>query len=387
LLKEEKMRLFDPISIGGVEVSNRIVMAPMTSRLADAKGFATEQGLHYYAARARGGTGLIIVEMTGVDPGGAHRARELSLHDDACIPGLRRLTEIVKVSGARIAIQIAHGGAQSLTRVTGLPSVAPSSIPYTVHEIVTETQIPKELTIQEISDLVERFAGAADRARRAGFDMVEVHGAHGYLIYQFLSPLTNKRTDTYGGSLEGRARFALDIIRAIKARVPDLPVIFRISADEYAEGGVTIEDSRRVCQWAEKAGADAIHISAGSYLSGYPYMVPPMTMPQGCFLHLAAAVKEVVRVPVMTAGRLHDPFLAEQAIAEGKTDMVAAGRQLIADPEWPNKVCQGRLDEVRKCLSCNYCLDTMRDGEQIECVCNVEVGREWLRSTTKNQGG
>jgi 2,4-dienoyl-CoA reductase-like NADH-dependent reductase (Old Yellow Enzyme family) len=258
---------------------------------------------------------------------------------------------------------------------------------YTVYEAGSETHVPKELAVEEIEALVERFAEAAERAGKAGFDMVEIHGAHGYLIYQFLSPLNNKRTDAYGGDLAGRAKFALDIIGAATKRMPDLPLIFRISVDEYAEGGVTPEESRQVCEWAQEAGADAIHVSAGSYFSPYPYMVPTMMSAQGCYLHLAELVKKSVGVPVIAAGRMHDPFLAERAIQEGKTDMVALGRQLITDAEWPNKVREGRLDEVRKCISCNYCIEAMREGAQVECACNTEVGTEWLQAAAANQGG
>jgi len=379
------MKLFDPIVIGGVEVRNRVVMAPMTSRFADMDGFVTEQSIQYYSARAQGGVGLVIVEMTGVDPGGSHRKRELAIYSDSHIPGLRRLVNSVKAHGARIAIQLAHGGAQALSRVTGLQSVAPSCMPYVVHEIVTETHVPKELTLKEIKYLIKRFSNAADRAKRSGFDMIEIHGAHGYLIYQFLSPLTNKRMDEYGGNLERRARFAIDVIKAVKDRISDLPVIFRISADEYAEGGLTIEDSLKICKWLERAGVDAIHVSAGSYLSSYTYMVPPMMLPPGCFLSLAKRIKGVVRIPIITAGRVHYSVLAERAIEEGKTDMVALGRQLLADPDWPNKIREGRLDEVRRCLSCNYCIETMRDGACVECMSNVEVGREWLRANMTKQ--
>lgn len=380
------MKLFEPISIGGIEIRNRIVMPAMTTRFADSDGAATEQGIQYYAARARGGVGLVIVEMSGVDRGGSHRQRELAVYDDIYVPGLKKLADTVKSHGARIAIQLAHGGAQALSRVTGLQPVAPTGMPYVVHEQVTETHVPKELSIEEIKLLVTRFADAADRARRCGFDMVEIHGAHGYLIYQFLSPLTNKRKDEYGGDLKGRARFGIEIVRAVKRRAPELPVIFRISANEYADGGFTIEDSRTVCRWLDEAGVDAVHVSAGSYLSPYVYMVPPMTLSGGCFLHLGQAVKEMVSGPVITVGRLHDPFLAETAIVEGKTDMVALGRQLIADPEWAQKIQEGRFDEVRRCLSCNYCIEAMRDGVHVECATNVDVGGEWLLADSTNQG-
>lgn len=375
------MKLFDPIAIGKIEVRNRIVMPPMTTRFADREGYATEQLIQYYATRARGGVGLVIVEMSGVDPAGRHRDSELGIYNDNFIPGLRRLVEKVKANGAKIGIQLAHGGGQALTRVTGLQPVAPTSIPYVVHEKYTETHNPKELSAQEIRHIISRFVEAAERAKRSGFDIIEVHGAHGYLIYQFLSPLTNKRRDEYGGDTDRRARFAIEIVRAIKDSVSDLPVIFRISAEEYAEGGLTAEESNIICALLEKAGVDAIHVSAGSYLSTFPYMIPAMMLPPGCFLKFSEALKQIVRVPIIVAGRLHYPLLAEKAIEEGKTDMVALGRQLIADPEWPRKVCDGRLDEVRRCISCNYCVDAMRDGACLECATNANAGSEWIRTS------
>ena len=375
------MRLFDPVSIGKTEIHNRIVMPPMTTRFADMEGSVTEQSIHYYVTRARGGVGLVMVEMSGVDVAGRHRDRELGIYHDNFIPGLRRLVKKVKATGAKIGIQLAHGGGQALTRVTGLESVAPTSMPYVVHEKFTETHSPKELSSREIRFIINRFVEAAERAKRSGFDIIEVHGANGYLIYQFLSPLTNKRRDEYGGDTERRARIAIEIVRAIKDSISGLPVIFRISAEEYAEGGLTIKESTLICALLEKAGVDAIHVSAGSYLSTFPYMIPPMMLPPGCFLKFSEALKQSVRVPIIVAGRLHYPLLAEKAVEEGKTDMVALGRQLIADPEWPRKVSDGRFDEVRRCISCNYCVDAMRDGACLECAKNANAGSEWIRKS------
>lgn len=374
------MSIFDKVYIGGLEIRNRIVMPPMTTKYGDQDGRPTERTIAYYGARGDGGTGLIVVEMSGVDLHGKHRAKELGLYDDKFIPALEKLTQRIKASGARACIQLGHGGGQCLQRVTGVESVAPSAIPYVVHETITETHTPKELSIEEIEGVIDHFVEAAGRAKRAGFDAVQVHGANGYLLYQFLSPLTNKRTDRYGGSLEGRARIGIEIVQGIKKKMPDLPVLYRISVDEYADGGVSPAEAVKVCAMLEKAGADCIDVSAGSYLSSYQYTVPLMMLPPGVFVHLGKEVKKAVKVPVIVAGRLHDPYMANSAIESGGADLIAVGRQLIADPKWPKKIHEGRLDEIRRCLSCNYCIDSMRDGVTgMECASNAQAGTEWLQ--------
>jgi 2,4-dienoyl-CoA reductase-like NADH-dependent reductase (Old Yellow Enzyme family) len=375
------MNLFDKIYVGGLEIRNRIVMPPMTTRFADPDGYATEQSIAYYGARGQGGAGLILVEMSGVDLSGKHRERELGIYDDKFIPALGKLTRRIKGTGARAGIQLAHGGGQALQRVTGVQSVAPSAIPYVTHEKFTETHTPKELSVEEIEGLISRFVEAAERAKAAGFEIVEVHGANGYLIYQFLSPLTNKRTDQYGGDLNGRARIGVEVVQAIKKKIPDLPLLYRISIDEFADGGVSPEEALKVCAMIEKAGADGIHVSVGSYLSTYPYMIPPMMLPPGFFLPLGKEVKKTVKVPVIVPGRLHDPYLANNAIETGCADLVAIGRQLIADPKWPRKIYEERLDEIRRCISCNYCINSMRDGAAVECASNAQVGSEWLQES------
>ena len=371
-------RLFEPITIRGVEIPNRIVMPPMTTRLADPDGTVTEELIQYYLARAHGGTGLLIVEMCSPEPAGRHRARELGLFDDRFLPGLRELTARLKAAGARAAVQIGHAGGHTRQDVTGMPPVAPSALPHVVQEVDTRTVVPLALTREGIRAVIQAFADATERAKRAGFDVVEIHGAHGYLIAQFLSPLDNHRTDEYGGSLRNRARFALEVLEACRERVGDLPLIFRVSADEYAAGGVALDDARELSPWLVEAGADALHVSAGCYRSrpSGAVMIPPMSYPEGVFLHLARAIKSCVGVPVIAVGRLHDPALAERVLAEGQADMVALGRQLIADPEWPRKVRAGRADEIRPCISCNTCVDGMREGARIQCLVNAMAGRE-----------
>jgi dimethylglycine catabolism A len=220
-------RLFDPIPLRGAVIPNRIVMPPMTTRLAAADGSVTAELIQYYVARAAGGTGLITVEMASPDPAGRHRAGELGLMDDRFLPGLRTLTAAVKRAGASVSVQIGHAGGHTRQDVTGYPPVAPSAIPHLVQEMDTRTVIPRALSAEEIPRVVAAFARTAERAKHAGFDMAEIHGAHGYLIAQFLSPLDNHRTDEYGGTLENRARFALEVIRACRERVgtsPHLPL-------------------------------------------------------------------------------------------------------------------------------------------------------------------
>jgi dimethylglycine catabolism A len=233
--------LFEPITIRGVQIPNRIVMPSMTTRLATADGVVTPELIRYYETRAEGGAGLVTVEMSSPEPAGRHRKHELGILHDRFLPGLRELTSRLHDAGARAAIQIGHAGGHTREDVTGVPPVAPSALPHQVQEVDVRTVVPLALTRDRIAALVDAFAAAAERAKRAGFDVVEVHGAHGYLIAQFLSPLDNHRTDDYGGSLTNRARFALDVIRACRKRLGDFPVIFRYSADEYAPGGLTLD--------------------------------------------------------------------------------------------------------------------------------------------------
>jgi len=235
--------------------------------------------------------------------------------------------------------------------------------------------VPKEMTHDDIRATTEAFAAAAARAEKAGFDCVEIHAAHGYLISQFLTPFENRRSDEYGGSLENRARFGLDVLRAVKAAVK-IPVIFRISVDDYFPEGLPEADGIRVAVWAGEAGADALHIAAGHYrsLPSGERMIPPMAYPEATFLDYAAAVKQRVNIPVIAVGRLGDPERATDAVAGGKADFVALGRSLIADPEWVTKLA--RNESPRCCLACNTCVNEMRGGAQLHCVVNGAAGRE-----------
>jgi 2,4-dienoyl-CoA reductase-like NADH-dependent reductase (Old Yellow Enzyme family) len=367
--------LLTPARIGAVEIRNRIVMPPMTTRLADAEGYVTDDTVNYYMARVRGGTGLITVEMASPTRAGRHRRRELGIYDDRFLPGLTRLVAAIKAGGARASIQIGHGGGHTRVDICGETPVAPSAIPHPVFEITNETIVPKAMSHDDIAFTIAGFAAAAARAEHAGFDCVEIHAAHGYLISQFVTPFENRRTDRYGGSLENRTRFGLEVLRAVKAAVR-IPVIYRVSVEDFFPDGSPFAEGRQVAQWAAQAGADALHIAAGHYrsLPSAARMIPPMAYPDATFLAYAAEIKKDVAVPVIAVGRLGDPEVAADAIASGKADFIALGRTLIAEPDWVAKLARG--EPARRCLACNTCVNEMRGGTQLRCVVNGAAGRE-----------
>jgi 2,4-dienoyl-CoA reductase-like NADH-dependent reductase (Old Yellow Enzyme family) len=367
--------LLTPARIGQVEIKNRIVMPPMTTRLADEDGFVTEHTINYYMARVRGGTGLITVEMASPTPAGRHRGRELGIYGDRFLHGLTRLVAAIHVGGAKAAIQLGHAGGHTRADICGETPVAPSAIPHPVFEITDETIIPKEMTLDDIGFTIAAFAAAAQRAEQAGFDCVEIHAAHGYLISQFLNAFENRRVDAYGGALENRARFGLEVLAAVKAAVR-IPVIFRVSVDDYFPEGLSFKEGRQVALWAAQAGADALHIAAGHYrsLPSAARMIPPMQYPDATFLNCAADIRKDAKVPVIAVGRLGDPTIAAEAVASGKADFIALGRTLIAEPEWVAKLARG--EPARRCLACNSCVNEMRGGSALHCVVNAAAGDE-----------
>jgi dimethylglycine catabolism A len=368
--------LLTPAHIGGVEIKNRIVMPPMTTRLSDDEGHATDDTIAYYMARVRGGVGMITVEMASPERAGRHRRRELGIYDDRFLPGLTRLVDAIHGGGAKASIQLGHGGGHTRRDICGETPVAPSAIPHPVYEVTNETIVPEAMTRERIAETVAAFARAGARAKAAGFDCVEIHAAHGYLISQFVTPFENRRTDEYGGSLENRARFGLAVLRAVKAAVGTMPVIYRLSVDDYFPEGLVPEEGMQIAIWAAQAGADALHIAAGHYrsLPSGERMIPPMAYPDATFLDYAAAVKKHVGVPVIAVGRLGEPKYAEEAVGSGKADFVALGRTLIADPDWVVKLAHG--EPARRCLACNTCVNEMRGGAQLRCVVNGAAGQE-----------
>jgi len=366
--------LFSKGRIGALEVRNRIVMAPMGSNLASDTGGVTERLIAHYAARARGGVGLVIVENTTVQyPLGRNGATHLRLDDDAFIPGMSRLVEAVHREGAAVAVQINHCGAwTSLQRTGGLQPVAPSDVPVKPGGVV-----PRPLSVDEIEALVELFAQAGLRAQKAGFDGIEIHGAHGYLLSEFLSPSTNRRDDEYGGSLENRLRFPLAIIHRLRATLgPRFPLWMRINGDDFLPDGNDQTDCQAIAQRLVEAGLDALHVSAAMPAS-HPKQVEPITFPQGWKFYLAAGIRAVVSVPIIAPSVVREPEVAQEAISSGQVDFVALGRGLLADPEWANKAARGEPEQIRRCISCNVCAKSRgQDALPIRCTLNPLVGRE-----------
>ena len=351
--------LLTPARIGGVEIKNRIIMPPMTTRLSDDEGHVTDDTIAYYMARVRGGVGMITVEMASPERAGRHRRRELGIYDDRFLPGLTRLVDAIHGGGAKASIQLGHGGGHTRRDICGETPVAPSAIPHPVYEVTNETIVPEAMTRERIAETVAAFARAGARAKAAGFDCVEIHAAHGYLISQFVTPFENRRTDEYGGSLENRARFGLEVLRAVKAAVGTMPVIYRLSVDDYFPEGLGPEDGVQIAIWAAQAGADALHIAAGHYrsLPSGERMIPPMAYPEATFLDYAAAVKKRVAVPVIAVGRLGHVKYAEEALGNGKADFVALGR--IAD----RGSGMGREDCARRATAPLPCLQHLRERD------------------------
>lgn len=356
--------LFEPVALGPLRLRNRLVMAPMGTCL-DESGHITDEAIAYYRRRAEGGVGTITVEGCLVS------AETVGPEPKICgpeyLPGLRKLVDTLKAYDVTVGVQLMHPGRQ----VVAGPTVAPSPVPLNSH-----APVPHALSAGEIAAIVEDYARATDLAREAGFEFVEVHGAHGYLPSNFLSPLDNRRTDEYGGSLANRARFSLEVARAIVATGGDgLPLVWRINGEDAVEGGFSLDECVQVSQWLEQAGAAAISVSAGTWHTLHVTLAP-MFVPRGHMRHLAAAVKAAVDVPVIAVGRLDDPALAADVVASGDADLVLLGRTLIAEPDWPRKVETGLLNELRPCIACNACVDLVGRGEVARCSVNPEAGRE-----------
>jgi len=352
----------------------------MATQYGDSSGFVTQQRIDYYVERAKNNIGLIIVEATCVAPGGRLAINQLNIYDDTFIPGLKKLAGAIKKAGACCFLQIHHAGRRAYSKDNdGIQPVAPSPIPQ------RNGEMPRELTIDEIESIIEAFTQGARRAKEVGYDGIELHFAHSYLIAQFLTPLVNKRTDKYGGDLESRARLAVEIIQRIRQQVGEsYPVSARICGDEYIKGGLTLRDTQKVALMLEAAGLDAIHVSAGytaSHEEGFlnsliPWSSAPMSMPHGCYLHLAEGIKKVVKVPVIAVGRLDDADLAEEVVTQGKADLIAIGRGVIADASLASKIYNKQYGDIRKCIACEHCVSHLMVEANLRCTVNPELGKE-----------
>ncbi len=362
--------LFAPARIGRMNLKNRIVRAPNTTLYASPQdGTVTQLLLDHYAVEAAGGCGLCIVEASSVDVNSRLQYGEPTIDSDYALPGLWHLAETIKMHGAKAGIQLIHAGRQCLVKEK-MP-VAPSPRQDGYFRVQ-----PRALQDDEIEHIIDAFANAVDRAMRAGFDCVHYHGAHGYLPAEFLSREANHRTDRWGGSLENRARFGLEIVRRARLKVgPHFPLIYRISAEDYVKDGVTLEESLKFAKWLQEAGVDAIDVSAGTG-EVWEHTVAPTHFPYGNLVHLAEAVKREVTIPIIAVGAINEPEQAERILADGKADFVALCRAITADPDWPNKAAAGRAGEIRPCIRCNDCLDSILPGTPMRCRVNFLEGRE-----------
>jgi len=385
--------LFSPLQVGSLSIKNRIVMPSMSTNFGDpaSPGEVTPRHSFYYGERARGGSGLIIVEAAATAPSKGARKLGLSLYDDRFIPGLRGLASVIKGCGAASGIQIAAMGAGRIEALKvdlkGCPDVsslnaneysAVSPLPHPIYGVVA-----RELSVSQIDKISDEIANAARRACHAGFDVVEIHGAHGYLLCEFLSPRTNRRTDIYGGDIEGRSRFPLEVVKKVKNVINNETVLsYRVSATEFVEGGLNIEEVVMFAKMLQEAGIDMIHVSGGTNETpeAMNQVIPPMSYSPGRLVRFAQKIKEVVSIPVIAVQRINTPELAENILNEGKADLVATGRALIADPYWPLKAREGRIGEIRRCIACNQgCMEQIVLGKRLSCLYNVEVGHEGTR--------
>ncbi len=366
-------KMFTPVKIGSMEVKNRFVMPAMGTNLAEPDGSAGPRLVDYYLERAKGGFGLLIVECTAISKEGRSLVNECGIWDDSLIESYRRLTDEVHHQGAKIAMQLRHCGRETKPVYTDNgPVVAPSPVPCPVCQAM-----PQELSTQEVYKMVQTFGDAALRAKKAGFDAVELHASHGYLIAQFLSGHANKRTDEFGGTLHNRMRFLGLVLEDIAAKAgKDFPVIVRISGSEMISGGRDIEETKAVCAFCQEKGAAAIHVSISTYGS-LKYCIGSAYLAPGYETMAAAEIKKSVSLPVITVGRYTDPEIAEAVVGDASADLVAFGRQSIADPHFVEKIAQERYDDVIPCISCNQgCIMRIFADEPISCVVNPLNGTE-----------
>lgn len=370
-MKNQYNNLFSPITIGTMKLKNRIVLAPMSVHITPPDGSITDREIVFYKRKAEGGTGLITIGSVLVRADG-NFGGQIFIDNDGRIPGLKRMVDAVHQAGAKISAQIHHSGRETNIATCGYQPVSAS-----VFEPETEEyDLPRALTTREVGDYVEYYAQGVRRAKEAGFDAVELHGAHGYLIAQFMSPLTNFRTDQYGGSFLGRMRFIKEIFTRSRELVgDDFTITVRISGDELRPNGIDMHLSREIAKYLEKLGTAAISVSAQMF----PYVrtCPNMYHKPGINVYLAENIKEVVKVPVMTAGRINTPELAEEILSSGKADLVCMGRVLLADPDFSKKAQEGRSEEIIPCIACNKgCHDRNAEDRAVKCTMNPETGRE-----------
>ena len=368
MVNNKGLKLLEPITVGNLEIRNRIIMPAMHLGYCP-DGLVTDQMIGFYRERARGGAGLIIVGGCSID---RHAYLNMvSLRGDEFIPGHHRLVKVIKEVGAAAAVQLFQPGCYASSKDTGIQPIAPSAVASGL-----TGEMPREMTEEDIQEVITGFAAAASRAVEAGYDMVEILASTGYLISQFFSPVTNKRTDRYGGDFDNRARFGEEVIDAVRRAVGErYPIMVRLSGSDFVPGGSTNSEIVRFARKLRRAGADAFNVTGGWHQSRIPQIT--MDVPEGAYVYLAQGIKQAVDVPVAACNRINDPWLAEQILREGKADLIGMARGLLADPDLPQKVMEGRFDEIRKCIGCNQgCLDQIFSGKSCHCLVNVQAGRE-----------
>ena len=365
-MRNKYPHIFEPLTIRRMTLKNRIMMTPMGTNYGDQNGEMTFVHIDYYEQRAKGGTGLLMVENASVfSPQGSNGTTQLRIDHDNFIPRLYYFTERMHKHGACVGIQINHAGASAVSARTGEQPVSASDIPSKAGG-----EIPRPLEKEEIYNIVKKYGEAAKRAQTAGFDCVEIHAGHSYLLSQFLSPTTNKRTDEFGGSPENRARFTKLVVEEVRKQVgPFFPIFVRISADEFVEGGNTLEDAIEYLQYFQEE-VDVFDVSAGLN-SSIQFQIDANYLPDGWRSYMAKAVKEKYGKPCVTMGNIRDPKVAEEILERGDADIIGMGRGLIADPNWVNKVEFNREDELRKCISCNVGCAGHRIGLNLPIRCTV----------------
>jgi len=366
--------LFQPVKFASVTSRNRIVMAPMVTNFSNLDEEVTDRQIRYYAERARGGAGTIVVEASNVKPDIRISARQIGSYEDRFIPGLSKLASAIKSQGTVALLQLLHGG----------PKVLPDQRCESASPVgVRMGQVPKQLSSSDLRRIRQAYVRAASRAKKAGFDGVELHAAHLYLLSAFLSPFTNKRTDAYGGSLDNRVRLLREVIEDIKTDLgSSWPIWVRMNACELLQPGLSLEEGLEAAKTMTEAGTDAIHVSAyvlpinkniTSMVNIRVGAIPLKDSPPGPLLKYAAAIKRVVRVPVIGVGKLDDPQLAADAVIDGKCDMIALGRQLICDPYWPSRLEKGQEKEIVHCNYCNTCHTAQQQGKDLRCAKNKNL--------------
>lgn len=369
MVAKQFSHLFRPIKFGNVWIKNRICMPAMgTNYSTSAKGHVTQQLVDYYEERAMGGVGLIIVGAAMVSLSGKVARSSLCINDDTCVPGLKETVEAIHRHGAAAAIQFQHGGRACRSSITGVQPIAPSAIP------VSQYETPREASLNDIQLLIGNYVRAARRAKMAGFDGIEIHASGGYLVCQFLSASSNRRQDGYGGTLANRARFLLEIILGIKKELGmEFPVWCKLSATEFGvAGGLTIDQAQAIARMVEEVGGNAIEVFASG---DWVHSIPPAGSPPGLLVPLVEKIKEVVHLPVIATSKV-SPDLGEALLSEGKADMIAMGRALLADPQLVNKLTEGRTENIRPCIGCMQCIDETMSDSPLRCTVNAFLGKE-----------